>query len=618
MITIILAAGLSERFANDGYFCPKPMVMVDGEPMILKMIKNCGIEHPSILITNRMHRQWRIGEVVKSAGYDFFSIIELDRTTRGPAETLLMGMDGVKDDDSILVLDCDVFHPSIVCEISKKSEFSSVFCFEDYGQEAIFSYVIFDKNGFITKVVEKEKISNFACTGAYFFSNAGRLKNACSEVLSKGVSSRGEYYMSNVLSVLIDRGEKIKMESYAPYDCVGTPKQLREFCYTKSQSLKGIRMCFDIDGTLVGSPEIPGDYSTIRPIQENIDFLKRAKSRGAHIILYTARRMKTHNGNIEKVIEDIGSVTIEKINEFNIPYDEIIFGKPWAHFYIDDLAVPAWGELDKWTGIYDESVPSRKNNSVNIKKDYVVKTTSNDGEVFWYKNMPKEISKYFPKIFEIKENIITMEKIDGECASRIFANGNMNFLLLKKILKSLSKIHNSVFVGEKPNICLNYAPKMIKRMSGYDYDKIGIKNVVEKYIKIMDEYCVSGAPKGGLVHGDTVFSNIFVGNNIRYIDPRGKQGDYFSLWGDIFYDYSKLYQSLCGYDCIILGKEMPQNAEDLKNEFMFWVSENYGAEYCKIIKQISIGLFISLIPIHDDNNVVKFVEMIKKLDSEIV
>ena len=159
---------------------------------------------------------------------------------------------------------------------------------------------------------------------------------------------------------------------------------------------------------------------------------------------------------------------------------------------------------------------------------------------------------------------------------------------------------------------------MIKRMSNYDYDKIGIKNIVEKYIKIMDEYCISGMSRGGLIHGDPVFSNIFVGKDVRYIDPRGKQGDYFSLWGDIFYDYSKLYQSLCGYDCIILGREMPQNAEDLKREFMLWVSENYGTDYCKIIKQISIGLIISLIPIHDDNNVVKFVEMIKKLDSEIV
>jgi capsule biosynthesis phosphatase len=617
MITIILAAGSGERFSNEGYLCPKPMTMVDGEPMIVKVIKSCAIQNPAIIITNRIHRKWRIGEVVRAAGYDFFSIVELGGTTRGPAETLFMGMDGVDENESVLVLDCDVLHPSSIYDIAKKSDTSSVFCFDEYGQDPIFSYVSCDENNFVIKIKEKEKISNSACTGAYFFSNAGRLKRACNEVILNGISSKGEYYMSDVLTFLIDCGEKIKMHSYSPYDCVGTPSQLREFCYTKLNSLKGIRICFDIDGTLMSFPSCPGDYSTVEPIQDNIDFLKTAKSRGAYIILYTARRMKTHNGNIEKVIKDISDITIKKINEFNIPYDEIIFGKPWAHFYIDDLAVPAWGEIDKWTGIYEESVPSRKNNIVNIKKDHVVKTTSNDGEIFWYKNMSKNISKYFPKIFEIKENTIIMEKLHGECASRIFANCNMNFLLLEKILQSLSEIHNSVFTNDKLNVCLNYAPKMLIRMNNYDYDKIGISNIAKKYVKIMNDYCDSGMWKCGIIHGDPVFSNIFAGKEIKFIDPRGKQGENLSLWGDVFYDYSKLYQSLCGYDCIILKKEIPQNADQLKEEFMSWISRIHGPEYCKIIKQISTGLIISLIPIHDDNNVIKFVDMIKKIDSEI-
>jgi hypothetical protein len=49
--------------------------------------------------------------------------------------------------------------------------------------------------------------------------------------------------------------------------------------------------------------------------------------------------MKTHNGNIGKINADIGKITFDTLEKFNIPYDEIYFGKPHADFYIDDLAI---------------------------------------------------------------------------------------------------------------------------------------------------------------------------------------------------------------------------------------------------------------------------------------
>ena len=44
-------------------------------------------------------------------------------------------------------------------------------------------------------------------------------------------------------------------------------------------------------------------------------------------------------GNVPAVIADIGEVTINQLRDFGIPYHEICFGKPYAHFYVDDLAV---------------------------------------------------------------------------------------------------------------------------------------------------------------------------------------------------------------------------------------------------------------------------------------
>ena len=83
------------------------------------------------------------------------------------------------------------------------------------------------------------------------------------------------------------------------------------------------------------------DYTSVEPIQKNINIVKYLKSLGHTIIIYTARRMKTHNGNIGKIISDIGKITLESLDKFNIPYDEIYFGKPFADYYIDDLSLSA-------------------------------------------------------------------------------------------------------------------------------------------------------------------------------------------------------------------------------------------------------------------------------------
>ena len=99
-------------------------------------------------------------------------------------------------------------------------------------------------------------------------------------------------------------------------------------------------------------PTVPGDYTTCKPISRVIDYVKRLHADGHYIIIHTARRMRTHGGNIGCVIADVGAVTILQLHDYAVPYDELIFGKPFADFYVDDKAIlPFFDELHKETGI---------------------------------------------------------------------------------------------------------------------------------------------------------------------------------------------------------------------------------------------------------------------------
>lgn len=80
-------------------------------------------------------------------------------------------------------------------------------------------------------------------------------------------------------------------------------------------------------------------YGLAAPNAKVIKSLRKAKEKGFEIVIHTARRMLTHNGDINKIIEDVGQVTIDWLNKHNVPYDDIVWGKPYGVYYIDDKAL---------------------------------------------------------------------------------------------------------------------------------------------------------------------------------------------------------------------------------------------------------------------------------------
>ena len=108
------------------------------------------------------------------------------------------------------------------------------------------------------------------------------------------------------------------------------------------------------------------------------------------------------------------------------------------------------------------------------------------------------------------------------------------------------------------------------------------------------------------VHGDPVFSNALLTNDsrVKFLDMRGALGDVLTTKGDVAYDLSKVYQSLCGYDFIILDAPLtPVHAENLarlRRTFEAYVAARYPAVDLRDIKMIVAAHFFCIVPLHDD------------------
>ena len=105
---------------------------------------------------------------------------------------------------------------------------------------------------------------------------------------------------------------------------------------------EGLTFCFDIDGTLCPIKKIDEEYIDLVPFKEMVDKLKEYKEGGAKIVLFTSRNMNSYGGNIGLINANTAKVLLKWLDKWEIPYDEIIYGKPWpGHkgFYVDDRTV---------------------------------------------------------------------------------------------------------------------------------------------------------------------------------------------------------------------------------------------------------------------------------------
>ena len=115
--------------------------------------------------------------------------------------------------------------------------------------------------------------------------------------------------------------------------------------------------------------------------------------------------MKTHGGNLGKLNKDIGKITFDTLEKFDIPYDEIYFGKPHADFYIDDLAINSFDDIEKLIGFYNSKIECRSFNKIEFNSlNTITKKGDNlTGEIYYYNNIPTQLKDLFPLLINFEE-----------------------------------------------------------------------------------------------------------------------------------------------------------------------------------------------------------------------
>jgi len=114
------------------------------------------------------------------------------------------------------------------------------------------------------------------------------------------------------------------------------------------------RLVIDLDDTISRTKE--GDYKNSKPEVKVISKIKEYKELGFEIVIFSSRNMRTYKNNVGKInIHTLPNI-IDWLTKHDVPFDEVIVGKPWCGFegfYVDDKAIRPSEFVDK---SYDEIV----------------------------------------------------------------------------------------------------------------------------------------------------------------------------------------------------------------------------------------------------------------------
>jgi bifunctional N-acetylglucosamine-1-phosphate-uridyltransferase/glucosamine-1-phosphate-acetyltransferase GlmU-like protein len=235
-------SGIGHRFILDGYKDPKPLIEVDGYPMIKHVIDLFPGITDVVFICNEIHiKNTNIVDVLKRYSPTCKIISTTNENRKGPVDAIYKSFNEVNDNKKIIVSYCDYgtkwdFLKFIDDTINRDLD-GSIACYTGFHPHMLGSdnYAFVNEEKLIAlEVKEKEpftdnKMSEYASNGTYFFKNGKILKKYFEKLIKEETTINGEYYVSLVYNSMIKDGLKIGVFEIDKMLQWGTPSDLRTY-----------------------------------------------------------------------------------------------------------------------------------------------------------------------------------------------------------------------------------------------------------------------------------------------------------------------------------------------------------------------------------------------------
>ena len=266
---VIPMSGSGQRFLDKGYKVPKPLIPIDGKPLVAHVLDMYPNWEDVLFIVNSEH--------LSDESLDFRGVLNNLRPngkifpvsphTKGPGWAIKQAGNALNVDSPIVVNYCDFTCLWDVHEFKKqlkdRSDWEGIIaCYSGFHPHMLrstkFAYVDLEPSGYVRQIQEKNSytqspMKEWASSGTYAFKSAKVLLQAIDEQIESGNALNGEYYTSLTYVPILKKGKKVSVFPLKKFMQWGTPEDLEEFLYwsSKFQQLAKLELSGNVFGTAI-------------------------------------------------------------------------------------------------------------------------------------------------------------------------------------------------------------------------------------------------------------------------------------------------------------------------------------------------------------------------------
>ena len=244
--TLILPmAGAGSRFFTQGYKDPKPLLDIEGLPMVIQAVECLPETTNKIFICQNTHlSNYKIGETINKF-YPKAKILGIDYVTEGQACTCELAFKNYPIDKSksIMISACDNGVYYNIDEYKKLLLDDSVdFIIWSFSNNPtsklypqMYAWLDVDSNNYIKRVSIKKPFeyceNKYAIIGTMLFKKACMFIEGLELIYKDNLKTNGEFYVDNLIEPIIKQGYKGKIFDVTNYLCWGTPNDYCTYNY---------------------------------------------------------------------------------------------------------------------------------------------------------------------------------------------------------------------------------------------------------------------------------------------------------------------------------------------------------------------------------------------------
>jgi len=245
-INLIPMAGLGQRYVDEGYKVPKPLIEIEGIPMVVRAYQSLPDSDRNILVCRKEHiRKYHLDKVLKNFIPNLI-IVEIDKITEGQAITCLLAKDHIPE-NSILTIGAS--DNDMTYNINEYNKFISesdcdglVWTFRNNQSVLQDPYMygwVKNENKIVKEIICKTPISktpmnDHALVGAFTFKKAKFFFDSVKSMVEDDCRINNEFYIDTAINYSIKAKKSIRIFEVDEYICWGTPQDYVNYQYWSS------------------------------------------------------------------------------------------------------------------------------------------------------------------------------------------------------------------------------------------------------------------------------------------------------------------------------------------------------------------------------------------------